>query len=230
MIALSDVRFRWLPADPLVIDIPEFTVADGERVFLEGPSGSGKSTLLNLLGGVTTPEHGRITIDGTDLTALGQSARDAFRADRIGFVFQMFNLIPYLSLVDNVILPCRFSARRAREARNKSGSLDAEARRLLGNMEIDLTALADRPVAALSTGQQQRVAVARSLIGAPRLIIADEPTSALDQAVRNSFMTLLFREIADAGATLLFVSHDTGLAADFDRRAAMSGINGGGGP
>ena len=229
MIALSDVRFRWFPTDPLVIDIPEFTVADGERVFLEGPSGSGKSTLLSLLGGTATPEHGEISIDGTSLTALGQGARDTFRADRIGFIFQMFNLIPYLSLVDNVALPCRFSSRRAQAARNKSESVEAEARRLLHNMEIDVEGLANRPVAALSTGQQQRVAVARSLIGAPRLVIADEPTSALDQNVRRSFMTLLFREVADAGATLLFVSHDTGLAADFDRRTAMSGINGTGG-
>ena len=229
MIELSNVRFRWFPSDPLVIDIRDFAVRDGERVFLEGPSGSGKSTLLNLLGGVTTPEHGRIGIDGTDLTTLGQGARDTFRSDRIGFIFQMFNLIPYLPLVDNVTLPCRFSSRRARAARDKSGSVEAEARRLLRNMEIEVETLADRPVAALSTGQQQRVAVARSLIGAPRLIIADEPTSALDQDVRNSFMNLLFREVDDAGATLLFVSHDAGLAAHFDRRAAMLEINGGGG-
>lgn len=229
MIALSEVRFRWLPADPLVIDIAEFTVADGERVFLEGPSGSGKSTLLNLLGGIATPEQGEIRIDGTSLADLGLGARDAFRADRIGFIFQMFNLIPYLSLVDNVILPCRFSTRREQAARDKSGSVEAEARRLLQNMEFDVDAMANRPVAGLSTGQQQRVAVARSLIGAPRLIIADEPTSALDENVRRSFMSLLFKEVADASATLLFVSHDVGLAADFDRRMAMSGINGTGG-
>lgn len=225
MISLSDVRFRWLPDDPPVIDIAEFAVADGERVFLEGPSGSGKSTLLGLLGGTATPEQGHIRIDGTSLTDLGKGARDAFRADRIGFIFQMFNLIPYLSVVDNVVLPCRFSSRRARAARDKSGSVEAEARRLLQNMEIDIDGLANRPVAGLSTGQQQRVAVARSLIGAPRLIIADEPTSALDRKVRRSFMALLFREVADAGATLLFVSHDPGLAADFDRRTSMSGIN-----
>ena len=229
MIALSEVRFRWLPADPLVIDIAEFTVADGERVFLEGPSGSGKSTLLNLLGGTATPEQGEIRIDGTSLADLGLGARDAFRADRIGFIFQMFNLIPYLSLVDNVILPCRFSTRREQAAWDKSGSVEAEARRLLQNMEIDVDAMANRPVAGLSTGQQQRVAVARSLIGAPRLIIADEPTSALDENVRRSFMNLLFKEVADASATLLFVSHDVGLAADFDRRMAMSEINGTGG-
>jgi putative ABC transport system ATP-binding protein len=229
MIALSEVRFRWLPTDPLVIDIAEFTVADGERVFLEGPSGSGKSTLLNLLGGTATPEQGEIRIDGTSLADLGLGARDAFRADRIGFIFQMFNLIPYLSLVDNVILPCRFSTRREQAARDKSGSVEAEARRLLQNMEIDVDAMANRPVAGLSTGQQQRVAVARSLIGAPRLIIADEPTSALDENARRSFMNLLFKEVADASATLLFVSHDVGLAADFDRRMAMSEINGTGG-
>ena len=227
MIDLTNVRFRWFVSDTPVIDIARFRVDDGERVFLEGPSGSGKTTLLNLLGGVTVPEQGQIIIDETDLTGLKRAARDAFRADRIGFIFQMFNLLPYLSLLDNVMLPCRFSARRAEAAQQKSGSVEAEARRLLEQMEIDLDTLAARSVSALSTGQQQRVAVARSLIGAPRLVIADEPTSALDQKVRDAFMNLLFREVSEAGATLLFVSHDSTLASHFDRRASMADINGG---
>ena len=228
MIDLSNVRFRWLPSDVLLINIAKFAVVDGERVFLEGPSGSGKSTLLNLLGGVMVPEYGTVSIDGTDLTSLGQGARDSYRADQIGFIFQMFNLIPYLSLIDNVVLPCKFSTRRARVAQKKSGSVEEEARRLLRNMKIDPDTLGDRPVATLSAGHQQRVAVARSLIGSPQLIIADEPTSALDQNARQSFMSLLFKEVADVGATLLFVSHDTSLAADFDRRITMSEINGSG--
>ncbi len=225
MIELSNVRFRWRASDPLLIDIAKLSVGNGERVFLEGPSGSGKSTLLNLLGGVMVPEDGTVSIDGADLTALRQGVRDTFRADRIGLIFQMFNLIPYLDLVDNVVLPCKFSTRRARIAREKSGSVEDEARRLLRNIEIDPDMLGDRPVATLSAGQQQRVAVARSLIGSPQLIIADEPTSALDQNVRQSFMSLLFKEVADVGATLLFVSHDASLAVDFDRRLIMSEIN-----
>jgi len=225
MIEMEDVRFRWHSGDDPVIDIADFSVAAGERVFLQGPSGSGKTTLLNLLGGVAAPQAGHIRIDGNDLTELGGAGRDAFRADRIGFIFQMFNLIPYLSLIDNVTLPCRFSKARHEAAVARSGSIEAEARRLLAHMEIDAADLAGRHAAALSTGQQQRVAVARSLIGAPHLVIADEPTSALDRDVRQAFMTLLFREVAEAGATLLFVSHDSGLAQDFDRKIALSDIN-----
>lgn len=181
--------------------------------------------MLNLLGGMTVPEQGSIVVDGIDLVGLKQAARDSFRANRVGFIFQMFNLIPYLSLIDIVMLPCRFSTCRAEAACKKSGSVEADARRLLDHMEIDLEALENRAVTALSTGQQQRVAAARSLIGAPSLVIADEPTSALDQNVRDAFMSLLFSEITDAGATLLFVSHDVTLASKFDRQTTMSDIN-----
>lgn len=225
MIDLRDVRFRWRPGDDPVIDIAGLTVAAGEKLFIKGPSGGGKTTLLNLLGGVARPEAGRIAIAGTEITALAGARRDAFRADHIGFVFQMFNLIPYLSPVDNVVLPCHFSAARAAAAAARSGSPAAEARRLLGQMELDADALGPGPAAELSTGQQQRVAVARSLIGAPALVIADEPTSALDHDTRAAFMDLLFREVAAAGATLLFVSHDAGLEAGFDRTLALTDIN-----
>jgi len=225
MIDLQDVRFRWRAEDAPVLDIPSFTVTAGERVFLAGPSGSGKTTLLNLLGGVAAAESGRVEVDGTDLAALSGAARDAFRAERIGFIFQMFNLIPYLSVIDNVTLPCRFSRARSAAAQAAAGSVEAEAERLLRHMEIGAPALLRRPAAALSTGQQQRVAVARSLIGRPRLVIADEPTSALDRDVRRTFMELLFREVEAAGATLLFVSHDEGLAQDFGRRVKLAEIN-----
>ena len=225
MIRMSDVRFRWRRADPLVLDIARLEVAAGEKVFIKGPSGSGKTTLLNLLGGVAVPEAGGISIMQTDIAALGGARRDAFRADHIGFIFQMFNLVPYLSLIDNVTLPCRFSAARRRRALERGGSPNAEARRLLGHMELDVDALAARPVARLSMGQQQRVAAARSLIGTPELIIADEPTSSIDTEVRRAFLDLLFREVTEAGATLLFVSHDPGLEAAFDRTLALADIN-----
>ena len=116
MIRMSDVRFRWRRADPLVLDIPRLEVAEGEKVFIKGPSGSGKTTLLNLLGGVAVPEAGGISIMETDIAALDGARRDAFRADHIGFIFQMFNLVPYLSLIENVTLPCRFSVSRRRRA------------------------------------------------------------------------------------------------------------------
>ncbi len=225
MIRMSEVRFRWRRADPLVLDIASLEVTEGERVFIKGPSGSGKTTLLNLLGGVAVPESGGISIMETDMAALGGARRDAFRADHIGFIFQMFNLVPYLSLIDNVTLPCRFSAARRHRALERAGTLDAEARRLLGHMELDVDALASRSVAQLSMGQQQRVAAARSLIGAPELIIADVPTSSIDAEVRRAFLDLLFREVTEADTTLLFVSHDPGLEAAFDRTLALADIN-----
>jgi putative ABC transport system ATP-binding protein len=224
-IKLDDVRFRWKPDDPPVLDIPHLAITVGERLLIQGPSGSGKTTLLSLLGGVALPQAGTVELFGTTLTQLGNAQRDAFRADCIGFVFQMFNLVPYLSLIDNVTLPCRFSAARRRVALESSPDLEQEADRLLTQLELDVGALAGRPVTELSAGQQQRVAVARALIGAPPLIIADEPTSALDADARHAFLDLLFREVEAAKATLIFVSHDRDLGARFDRAVALADIN-----
>ena len=226
MIELSDVRFRWHRNAPLVLDIPAFEVRAGERVFLKGPSGSGKTTLLNILGGVTVPETGHVAVNGVRLGDLSGAGRDRFRADHIGFVFQMFNLIPYLSPMDNVILPCRFSQRRKAAAQQRSESVKNEARRLLRHMKLDAHMVEARPASAFSTGQQQRIAVARALIGAPPLVIADEPTSALDHAVRKTFIDLMFEEVTATDAALLFVSHDPNLANRFDRQVALADING----
>jgi len=225
IVQLRDVRFRWRRGDPVILDIAAFEVAKGERIFVKGPSGGGKTTLLNLLAGIVTPESGSVAVLGADIAALGGAGRDAFRARHIGFIFQMFNLVPYLSLIENVVLPCRFSAARRQRALARSPSLAAEARRILGHMELDVDALAGRPVTRLSMGQQQRVAAARALIGAPDLVVADEPTSSLDVDVRRSFLDLLFREMKDAGATLLFVSHDPSLESHFDRTVALADIN-----
>lgn len=228
MITLTDVRFRWSDADPETLDIPHFHVDRGERVFLGGPSGSGKTTLLNLLGGVSTPSAGNIKIAGTALEALPPGARDRFRADKVGFIFQLFNLVPYLGLIENVTLPCRFSRRRDANVSNNGGARK-EAYRLLASMQLDVDALATRPVSQLSVGQQQRVAAARALIGAPPLIIADEPTSSLDHSASDAFLDLLFAEVERAGATLLIVSHDTALQTRFDRAVALPSINRAGG-
>ena len=170
------------------------------------------------------PEVGQIGILGKEITALSASKRDSFRADNIGFIFQQFNLVPYLGLIENVTLPCRFSASR-RENATASGSLDAEARRLLDAMQLDVQTLSQRPVATLSVGQQQRVAAARALIGAPDLIVADEPTSSIDTDARSAFLRLLFAEIGRTGATLVFVSHDSGLAGQFDRTIELGDVN-----
>ncbi len=220
MIALAQVRFRWPGQVAPCLDIDRFAVAAGERVFLHGPSGSGKSTLLNLVGGVAVPEHGRVELLGTDLATQSSRARDRFRANHIGFVFQQFNLLPWLCAFDNVLLPCTFSAARAQRA----GDARDEAARLLARLDL-APALWKKPAGELSVGQQQRVAAARALIGRPEILIADEPTSALDAARQQAFIDLLLAESAAVGATLLFVSHDARLAAHFDRVVALADIN-----
>ena len=210
---------------PAVLDIADFRVEAGERVFLEGPSGSGKSTLLGLVGGILMPTGGVVEVLGEQLADLGPSRRDRFRADRVGFVFQMFNLLPYLSLVDNVLLPCRFSAARAAAARSGSESAHAEAVRLLERLGLAGKAFLERSVTELSIGQQQRVALARALIGGPSLIVADEPTSSLDAPTRLKFVDLLLEECSRAGSTVVFVSHDPSLASSFERSVRMADIN-----
>jgi len=223
-IRLRGVRFGYRP-DSLVLDIASFDVQAGERVFLEGVSGSGKSTLLGLVGGILVPSQGEVSVLGQAVADLSGAGRDRFRADNVGFVFQMFNLLPYLSVVDNVALPCRFSARRAARALERSESVGQEARRLLGRLGLADTEVVDRRVAELSIGQQQRVAAARALIGAPALVVADEPTSALDAGARVRFVDLLSEECAAAGSAVLFASHDPALAPRFDRSLSMAALN-----
>ncbi len=225
VVELAGVRFAWRPGGEPVIDIDTLQIASAERVFLRGPSGSGKSTLLSLLAGVITPQHGSLKVLGQELTALSGPARDRFRADHIGFIFQMFNLIPYLSVEENVQLPCGFSQRRRSNAQRAGGSVAAEALRLLEHLDMTRDGLLRRPVTELSVGQQQRVAAARALIGAPELVIADEPTSALDADRRLAFLELLFAECEREGAALIFVSHDAGLAGRFDRAIELAAVN-----
>lgn len=220
MITLADLLFRWPRQPTPCLDIRDFKVAAGERVFLHGPSGAGKSTLLAVLGGVAVPERGRVELLGQDIVALAGHRRDAFRADHIGFIFQQFNLLPWLSARDNVLLPCTFSARRHARA----GDPPSEATRLLEHLDLAAD-LRDKPAAELSVGQQQRVAAARALIGKPEILIADEPTSALDAPRQQVFIDLLLTEAAAVGATLLFVSHDQRLAAHFDRVLSLADIN-----
>ena len=223
-VVMSAVRYRWPRAQLDCVAIDELVLAAGERVFLRGPSGSGKSTLLSLVGGVIQPQAGTVMVAGQALDRLSAGARDRFRADHVGFVFQMFNLLPYLSARDNILLACRFSAaRRARlSARNTSPA--AELARLAERLDLGGDVLA-RAAAELSVGQQQRVAAARALIGRPGLIIADEPTSALDADRQQAFIDLLRGECAAAGAALLFVSHDLRLARHFDRVLDLARIN-----
>ena len=220
---INDLLFSWDGNGTPLLDIAALSIDRGERVFLHGPSGSGKSTLLGLLGGVLLPGAGGLSVLGQDLASLSGRARDRFRADHLGIIFQMFNLLPYLSVRDNVALSCRFSSARAARA-EEAGGVGSETNRLLKNLGLPDVAM-ERPVTDLSVGQQQRVAVARALIGQPELIIADEPTSALDADHRNIFIDLLSAECSASGATLVFVSHDLSLAKTFDRIVALTEIN-----
>jgi putative ABC transport system ATP-binding protein len=221
---MCGVHFAWPGPRAFTLAVERFTVGRGETLLLTGPSGSGKSTLLSLLCGVVSPSEGSIGILGTDLTRLSAVARDRFRAEHFGIIFQMFNLLPYLSILDNVLLPLSFARGRRQRVVENGRTVEAEARRLLANLGLDADAFAGQPAAALSVGQQQRVAAARALIGAPEIVVADEPTSALDRSRQQEFLDLLFQDVGEAGAALIMVSHDETLAARFDRVLALDEI------
>jgi putative ABC transport system ATP-binding protein len=224
VLAISGLGFGWPGSAPL-LSIERFELMPRERCFLFGPSGSGKSTLLNLIGGTLRAGSGSIRIAGREMVGARESVRDRLRADHVGFVFQMFNLVPYLDVIENVTLPCRFSPRRRVRALVRDASLDAAARRLLAHLGLGDPTLIARPVTELSVGQQQRVAAARALIGAPELVLADEPTSALDHDARESFLKLLFAECEALQSALLFVSHDHSLRPLFERSESLTALN-----
>jgi putative ABC transport system ATP-binding protein len=221
VIEIRDLRFSWPGARTETLAIERLDLAAGRSVFLHGPSGCGKSTLLGLMAGVLIARAGRVTLLGQDWSGLSSARRDAHRADHVGVIFQQFNLLPYLSVLDNVLLPCRFSAARAARC---AGSAATAACSLLERVGLE-AALWARRATELSVGQQQRVAAARALVGAPELVIADEPTSALDAALRDDFMALLLGECRRRGSTLVFVSHDERLAAHFDERLSLPALN-----
>ncbi|MCG8440450.1 MAG: ABC transporter ATP-binding protein [Caulobacterales bacterium] len=224
VVEARDLVFGW-KRERVTLAIDHFHVAAGERVFLRGPSGSGKSTLLGLICGVLTPDQGTMRVLGEDLGSLSGARRDALRAAHLGVIFQMFNLLPYMSVIGNVTLPCRFSARRRRNAIAEGGGVEAEARRLVSRLGLADEGLLAGSVRELSVGQQQRVAAARALIGGPEIVIADEPTSALDADARDAFLTLLIEECAARGSSLVFVSHDAALSEPFDRAVNLAELN-----
>ena len=221
-IQLRNLEFAWASGPPVLL-IRSFSIQQGERLFLQGPSGSGKSTLLGVIAGVFAPTGGEAVVLGQPFHKMSSAARDRVRADAMGVIFQQFNLVPYLNLVDNVLLPCRFSHARAERVGATEAARTDKARDLLRRLGLEAEARTNRPAAELSVGQQQRVAAARALIGSPALIIADEPTSALDGQTREVFIETLLSEARDAA--VLFVSHDASLSRHFDRLTAMEKIN-----
>lgn len=217
-IALKNLKFGYSAgADQVVVDLPDWSTKQGEHIFLHGPSGSGKSTLLNLLSGILPSNQGEITLIGQRIDTMSARRRDQFRANNIGYIFQQFNLIDYLSAIDNIRLAQRFCQS------DKSNDLKA-IHKLLDTLNIGKDDR-NKKTAQLSIGQQQRIAIARALINNPAILIADEPTSSLDQANQESFMSLLMSQARSLDMTVIFVSHDLSLASHFSRVESLVEIN-----
>ena len=218
--ALDQLVFSWPGAAQPILDISSLKVQRGHHLFIQGESGCGKTTLLNLLSGINQPDSGKVSMLEQSLNDMSSLQRDRFRADHLGVIFQQFNLLPYLSVIENTLLPFHFSARR----RDKVNDMEASARTLLKELEIS-EKLFEKKVLDLSVGQQQRIAVARALVGNPELVIADEPTSALDTRNRDAFIRLLFELSTEHGSTLIFVSHDDQLSRHFDQHVNLTTLN-----
>jgi len=197
-----------------ILDVAAFAVAAGEQVALRGESGSGKTTFLNIIAGIARADQGRVTIDGTMMTELSEPRRDRLRAEKLGYIFQTFNLLQGYTVLENVLLGMSFGPRAADRD---------HARECLDR--VGLSARMQHYPRQLSTGQQQRVAVARALANRPRLVLADEPTGNLDRAHARGALTLIREVCRENGAALLLVSHDETVLREFDRAHDFTTIN-----
>lgn len=220
VVEIDQLQFTWPRALQPILEIEKLTILPGQHLFIQGESGCGKTSLLNLLSGITEPDAGELNVLGHSLVSLSSHQRDRFRADHLGVIFQQFNLLPYLSVIENVALTFNFSRRR----RQKVPDIQSTSESVLAELEIG-PELLEKKVLDLSVGQQQRVAVARALVGNPELVIADEPTSALDRKNRDAFIKLLFERASEHGSTLIFVSHDDQLAHFFEHAINLADIN-----
>ncbi|WP_167606457.1 ABC transporter ATP-binding protein [Maribellus sediminis] len=222
---IKDLEFKWNGQENPLLRIDHLRIEKGERFFLQGESGSGKTSLLSLLAGITTPQKGAIELLGQLINKMKAGERDEFRASYMGYIFQQFNLVPYLSVIENVTLPCQFSNHRNKAVLASGSNARDEAIRLLDHVGLAGKEVLHKPVTELSMGQQQRVAACRALIGSPEIIIADEPTSSLDEKAQQAFIRLLLAECSANQATLVFVSHDAKFSHLFDKSARLE--NGG---
>ena len=219
VLKLRKVLFRWPGRSSFSLSLADLTVSYGEKLLLLGASGTGKSTLLSVISGTLLPDQGSVEIAKTEITKLSASARDRFRAEQLGVIFQQFNLLPFGSVADNILLPLRFAPIR----RNRVKDAKSEVARLCTALGLPVD-IGREKASSLSVGQQQRVAVARALIGHPPLIIADEPTSALDINSQDAFLDLLFTQAQTQGTSVVLVSHDERLGPRFDRILHMEEI------
>ncbi len=220
LLEMRDLQFGYAN-QPTLLDIPAWSLERGEKVFLHGPSGSGKTTFLEVLAGILQPQKGDLRILGEDFVSMPVQKRDHFRADHMGYIFQSFNLIPYLNVEENIALPS-FLHKVAGE--NGNSSQRTERIHFLCK-RLGLLDFLKRPAHELSVGQQQRVAVARALLRKPALILADEPTSALDSDHREKFLELLFELCEEAHSGLIFVSHDRGIQNLFTSAVSLLSLH-----
>jgi ABC-type lipoprotein export system ATPase subunit len=209
MITISDLEFRF-PRSDFRLAVPSLKIAVAERVAIVGPSGSGKTTLLHLICGILSPARGTIRVGGREMNALGDAARRAFRVAQIGLAFQNFELVGYLDVFENILLPYRL---------NPALRLTSEVVRRLEQLARD-TGITHRLRAfphRLSQGEKQRAAICRAMLPQPPLLLADEPTGQLDPSAKGRVVDMLFQQVERSGATLVMVTHDTEIAARFPR-------------
>ena len=197
-----------------IVQVPAFTLGVGELLALRGESGSGKTTFLNLIAGILAPDTGRVTIEGAEMTALSEPGRDRLRAEKLGYIFQAFNLLQGYTVLENVVLGMSFGPR---------GADRAHARAMLER--VGLGHRLDHFPGQLSSGQQQRVAVARALVNRPKLVLADEPTGNLDRKHAHESLLLICEVCREHGAALLLVSHNEETLAHFEQRKDFADIN-----
>ena len=217
MLKVSDIKksFRQPDGEQVpILDVPKFEVDLGEQVVMIGPSGCGKSTLLHIIAGITAPDEGKVILDGVELSRFSEAGRDRIRADKLGYVFQTFNLLPGFSALENVILGMTFASKKVSSER---------ARSLLDRVGLSHR-LGNKP-GALSVGEQQRVAVARALANQPKLLLADEPTANVDPQNQDQIVDLIQTTCREEKIALLMVTHSMVVANRFDRVDKLTDIN-----
>lgn len=209
MIRLAELTFRY-PRTPFQLNVPDLRIGRGERAAIIGPSGSGKTTLLRLISGIVTPKAGRVVTNGVSVGDLSDAERRAFRLRNVGLVFQEFELLEYLSVLDNVLLPFRLDGTLPGRAKARERAIELAQR-------VGLERELNRRPASLSQGERQRVAVCRALVTRPPIVLADEPTGNLDPRTGSLVLDELIEFAAADGATLMVVTHDHGLLERFER-------------